>query len=60
VARTGPERTAHLEQTEMADEKADGLESRLNALQEELRLLKETVLPMLIEIRERLLRRDEA
>jgi hypothetical protein len=40
----------------MPDPQTDDLEARLSAIQEELRVLKETVLPMLVEIRERLLR----
>jgi|GEM_PF-2700818 len=43
----------------MPPEKQDDLEVRLSAIQEDLRLLKESVLPMLTEIRERLLRRNE-
>ncbi len=44
----------------MVQGKNDGLDAQLAAVQEELRLLKETVIPMLLELRERLLRRDEA
>lgn len=40
----------------MAAEITAELEARLAAIQEELRVLKESVLPMLVEIRERLLR----
>ena len=45
----------------MAQDQTENLEARLAALQEEMRVLKEQMLPMLMEIRERLLRRpDEA
>ena len=45
----------------MVQEQPENLESRLAALQEEMRVLKEQMLPMLMEIRDRLLRRpDEA
>ncbi len=41
------------------DETTENLEVRLAALREEMRVLKEQMLPMLMEIRERLLRRPD-
>jgi hypothetical protein len=44
----------------MAEAKTGDLEARLTALQEEIRMLKSSVLPLLSEIRARLLQGNEA
>jgi len=41
------------------EQQEDGMEARISAIEDELELLKNNVLPMLLEIREHLLARDE-
>ena len=41
------------------EQQEDGMEARITAIEDELELLKNNVLPMLLEIREHLLARDE-
>ncbi len=41
------------------EEQEDNIEARITLIEDELELLKNNVLPMLLDIRERLLARDE-
>ena len=42
-----------------SDESDDNIENRITLIEDEIELLKNNVLPMLLEIREHLLARDE-
>ena len=41
------------------EEQEDSVEARITSIEDEIELLKNNVLPMLLDIRERLLTRDE-